>query len=324
MKRICAMLALLAALCLAALPVGAVVAVPDPFSYAADYANVLSEDTESYINEQNDSLYSKTGVQIAVVTVEFLDGQDIEDYAYYLFNEWCIGSAEYNNGALILLATAEENYYMLLGYGLDRAISAGQLQRILDDDMEPDFAVGNYDAAVKKSFDSLLALAADAGVGGEMEDDYGTGDNYVTDDDGVYVGSAIGNFLGTLCSIGGFMLVVGVIVLIFFASLMGGGGRPPRNPPPPPPGGFGGFGGFGGGYHRPRGGFGGHYGGFGGGGFGGHRGGGFGGHSGGFGGGGRSGGGFGGGRSGGFGGGGGGRSGGFGGGRSGGGGAGRR
>ena len=312
MKRFCAMLALLVALCLAALPASAVVAVPDPFSYVADYANVLTEDTESYINDQNDSLYSKTGAQIAVVTVEFLDGQDIEDYAYELFNEWGIGSAEYNNGALILLATAEENYYMLLGYGLDRAISAGQLQRILDDDMEPDFAVGNYDAAVKKSFDSLLALAADAGVGGAMEDDYGDGDNYVTDDDGTAVGMAVGHALGTLCSVAGFMLVVGVIVLIFLTVLMGSSGRPPRNPPPPPPGGFGGFGGFGGyggfggGYHRPRGGFGGHHGGFGGGGFGGHSGG------------------FGGGHSGGFGGGGGGRSGGFGGGRTGGGGAGRR
>ena len=316
MKRIGMCAALLLTLCFLALPVSAVVAVPDPFSYAADYADTLSADTESYINSENDSLYSKTGAQIAVVTVEFLDGQDIEDYAYDLFNEWGIGSSEYNNGALILLATAEENYYMLLGYGLDRVIAASQLQRILDDDMEPDFAVGNYDAAVKKSFASLLELVVDAGVGGEMEDDFGSGDNYVTDGEEISLsGGFFVGILGTVCSIGGFMLVVGVVVLIFFASMLGGGPRPPRNPPPP--GGFGGFGGFHGPHYRPRPP---HGGGFGGGGFGGHRGGGFGG--GGFGG--HSGGGFGGGRSGGFGGGGGGRSGGFGGGRSGGGGAGRR
>ncbi|MBP3388247.1 MAG: TPM domain-containing protein, partial [Clostridia bacterium] len=237
MKHMCAMLALLLALCLAALPVGAVVAVPDPFSYAADYANVLSEDTEGYINEENDSLYSATGAQIAVVTVEFLDGQDIEDYAYDLFNEWGIGSAKYQNGALILLATAEENYYMLLGYGLDRVIAASQLQRLLDDDMEPDFAVGNYDAAVKKSFASLLALVKRSGVGGEIEVEYDEGEEPSS-------GSFFSGLLGSVCCMAGFMLIVGLIVLIFISSLYGGGGhtRPPRNPPPP--GGVGGFGGF--------------------------------------------------------------------------------
>ncbi|MBQ5652923.1 MAG: TPM domain-containing protein, partial [Peptococcaceae bacterium] len=72
--------------------------------YVGDYANVLSEETERYIIEQNQALAGATGAQIVIVTVDFLDGMDIEDYAYTIFNDWGIGDAEKNNGLLLLLA----------------------------------------------------------------------------------------------------------------------------------------------------------------------------------------------------------------------------
>ena len=56
--------------------------------YVADYANVLQQDTKDDIVEKNAVLYEQTGAQIVVVTVDFLDGMAIEDYALELFNEW--------------------------------------------------------------------------------------------------------------------------------------------------------------------------------------------------------------------------------------------
>ena len=69
---------------------------PNPF-YAADFANVLNTDTEDYIIEQNGILEKFCGAQIVVVTTNFLDGMDIEDYAYKLFNDWGIGDEDENN-----------------------------------------------------------------------------------------------------------------------------------------------------------------------------------------------------------------------------------
>ena len=85
--------------------------------YVGDYANVLSEETERYIIEQNQALAGATGAQIVIVTVDFLDGMDIEDYAYTIFNDWGIGDAEKNNGLLLLLAIGEENYWAMQGKG---------------------------------------------------------------------------------------------------------------------------------------------------------------------------------------------------------------
>jgi len=131
--------------------------------YVADYANVLSEETEQAILETGDALRSAAGAEFVVVTVDFLNGADINDYAYALFNEWKLGDAERNNGLLLLLAIGEDDYYVMQGEGLERALSSGRLGTLLDDYLEPSFAAGNYDAAVKAFYGAVI---------GEFEDIY--------------------------------------------------------------------------------------------------------------------------------------------------------
>lgn len=138
-------------------PIGAMAVVEAPESvYVGDYANVLTEQTEQYIIAQNQTLSELTGAQIVVVTVDFLDGMEIEDYAYTIFNAWGIGDAEQNNGLLLLLAIGEENYYAMQGKGLEGVLSSGTLGDYLYDYLEADFAVGAYDAGVYKVFNAFL------------------------------------------------------------------------------------------------------------------------------------------------------------------------
>ncbi len=158
MKKLTRLTALL--LCAALLLAGAASAakVVDPTTeyYVADYADVLSDETEKYIIEMNDVLYEKTGGQIVVVTIEFLGGQNIEDYAYTLMNEWKIGSAEQNNGCLLLLVTGEANYWAMSGSGIQLSLTASLLAEYLSTYLEPDFQAKNYDAGVTKTFDNIL------------------------------------------------------------------------------------------------------------------------------------------------------------------------
>jgi len=132
------------------------VPAPSELFYVADFAGVLSGETTNYIIEQNDNLYLQTGAQIVVATVDFLDGAEIEDYAYTMFNQWGIGSEEKNNGILLLLVIGEENYWIVQGKGLEERLSSGLLGDLLYEYLEPDFAKGDYDAGVRKTFDALL------------------------------------------------------------------------------------------------------------------------------------------------------------------------
>ena len=149
--------AILAALLGAALLTGTAGAVVDPpeNTYVADYADVLTADTEQYIIEHNQTLNAATGGAIEVVTVDFLDGMDIADYAYELFNTWGIGDGEADNGLLLLLAIGEENYYAMPGAGIENALTASTLDDYLWTYLEADFAAGDYDAGVRQVFDAF-------------------------------------------------------------------------------------------------------------------------------------------------------------------------
>lgn len=278
--------------------------------YVADAANVLSSETVSHIVSQNETLTSKTGAAIVVVTVDFLDGKDIDDYATDLFNEWGIGDAERDNGLLILLAIGEDNYYALQGSGLESALPTSKLADYNDTYLEDHFAAGEYDSGVLELFDALydwfqseyVPYVSGDGNGQTNAAPAPVGDQVTT----VRRGFSVLRFLGVLL---GIAIVVLILAAAFSSGGRGGGGpvffvggprhrhhrRPPRGPRPPmggggprppagggrPPRPSGGRGSFGGGMSRGGGagrGFGGSFGG-------GHSGGFGGGHSGGFGGG---------------------------------------
>lgn len=134
----------------------AMVDISDDY-YITDQADVISSSTEEYIISQNAYLEDYcSGAQIVVVVVDFLDGMDIEDYAYRLFDDLDIGSSTEDNGILLLLTIGEENYWCMQGRGLESDLPASTIDDILYYDLEPDFAERAYDAGVKKVFDSLF------------------------------------------------------------------------------------------------------------------------------------------------------------------------
>ena len=146
--------ALILALAGASLPVFAGIPGPTDYFYVADYADVLSEPAEQSMLAGSEFLDSQYGAQIVVAAVNFTDGMDIEDYAYRMFNSWEIGSSS-DKGLLILLSIGDDNYWVMPGKGLESSLPASVIQNILDEKMEPSFAVQDYERAVLDSYDAF-------------------------------------------------------------------------------------------------------------------------------------------------------------------------
>ena len=292
-KRIISFIAALllcAAMCTGAY---ALVSPSDEF-YVTDSANVLSNETEQMIINYNGALEQQcSGAQIVVVTVDYLGGMYCDEYAYQLFNDWGVGSSEYNNGMLLLLAVQENKAWLAYGLGLNSLISSSDVDDMLDEYFWDDFDSGDYDEAVTALFKALLTWYDehyDSSTASAGQVQSGT---YSQPQDGYY--SSYGR---SSSSLGGIIRVI--VILLILSAIFGGGGRGRgggswlpwlllfgsrsnrgRNDrhdwPPRGGGGFGG-GGFGGGFGGHSGGFGGGRGGGFGGGFGGgsgHGGGGF-------------------------------------------------
>lgn len=270
LKRLSAVLLALLLTAASALAAPKVVQPTEDF-YVNDSANVLSDEVEGLIVLNNDKLYAACGAQIVFVTVPTTGTASIEDYAYTLFNDWDVGSSDKNNGILLLMAIDDDDYWLMQGKGLQDYITSGDLDDMLLNDLEPDFAAKDYSAGAEKLFTALF----DAVVGiynlnltldTTLYDDYRAvrAENVYTPPVSSSKSSGDG---------GGILLIVMIVIVIVLISAVnsrrrrrrawqGGVGmppprrrgptviiaprppRPPRPPmghePPPPP--FGGFG----------------------------------------------------------------------------------
>ncbi len=137
-------LLLLALVCMPAFAVD----FPKPTGLVNDFAYLLSDGTISQLETQLYVLAQDTKAEVAVVTIDSLEGASIEQYAADLFSAWKIGEKDQNNGVLFLIASAEHKARIEVGYGLEPVITDGRAGRILDNEVIPYFKEGDYDQGV--------------------------------------------------------------------------------------------------------------------------------------------------------------------------------
>ncbi|MGZ4820704.1 MAG: TPM domain-containing protein [Terriglobales bacterium] len=134
-----------------------------PHNYVTDLSQAIDGPTAERINDLCAEVEQKTGAQIAVVTVQSLDGRPIEDYAVDLFKHLGVGRKD-NRGVLLLVAPRERKYRFEVGYGLEPVINdarAGDIGRT----MVPFLRQNNYSAAAELAVQRVAGLiASDRGV----------------------------------------------------------------------------------------------------------------------------------------------------------------
>ncbi len=134
---------------------------PRPYNFVNDYANVISTPNENKLNSLAEEISSKTGAEIAVVTLVTLDGYPIEDVGLSIGRQWGVGKKDKNNGALIIVAPNEKKLRIEIGYGLEGAIPDSKAGRIRDELMIPEFKKGNIEQGIIYATDEVARLIAE-------------------------------------------------------------------------------------------------------------------------------------------------------------------
>lgn len=135
---------------------------PSYHGYVNDYANLIDLQKESQINLIISSLEENTSVEIAVLTVDDLDGLDIETYAVELFEKWKIGKRDLDNGILILVSKNDRQVRIEVGYGLEDKIPDLVANDIIENQMIPEFKKGNFGKGI---LDATGRIASIVGPG---------------------------------------------------------------------------------------------------------------------------------------------------------------
>lgn len=109
-----------------------------------DFAGMLTESEIANLEYTLVNYDNSTSTQIAIVTIPTLGEYPVEEYGIRLARKWQIGSAEKNNGILILVAQEERKIDIQTGWGIGPYISDVDANRILRVFITPKFKEGKY------------------------------------------------------------------------------------------------------------------------------------------------------------------------------------
>lgn len=122
-----------------------------------DYANVLSAQEKTQLEEKLIKYSDSTTTQIVVITIESLKNENINQLATNWGQKWGIGGTEKDdNGVIILLAKNERKIAINPGYGLEDRLTAGIGGEIIRNIIIPEFKAGSYYQGLDKGTDALF------------------------------------------------------------------------------------------------------------------------------------------------------------------------
>lgn len=123
--------------------------------YVVDNANMLDNSTKSDILNKGKELEENTAAQFVVVTINSLDGQDIESYSNDLLTSWGIGNKDNNNGVLLVVAKNDHKYRLEIGSGLEGTLTDSLCYDLLSRDIKPKFKDSKYNEGVSTLYSDV-------------------------------------------------------------------------------------------------------------------------------------------------------------------------
>ncbi|NBW28356.1 MAG: TPM domain-containing protein [Flavobacteriaceae bacterium] len=131
--------------------------IPKVQTSVYDYANLLSSEEKTKLEEKLVRYSDSTTTQIVVITIESLKGEDVSLLATNWGQKWGIGgTAKDDNGVVILLAKTEKKIAINPGYGVEDRLTAGIGGEIIRNVIVPEFKAGSFYNGLDKGTNEII------------------------------------------------------------------------------------------------------------------------------------------------------------------------
>jgi len=140
--------------------------VPALSAHVNDTAGMLSADERARLEQKLVDYERKTSRQFALLTIDSLDGDDLEGFSIRVAEAWKLGQKGQDNGLVLLVVKNDHKLRIEVGYGLEDRVPDVVASRIINERMVPRIRSGDNDGAVRAGVDALLtAIGSTPGKG---------------------------------------------------------------------------------------------------------------------------------------------------------------
>ena len=146
---LCALLWVLVCAASFATPASAEIKLPDFKGRITDEAGLLKPEDRDAIETQLKALEETSTDQVAVVTVNSLQGETIEDMGLALGRKWGIGQKDKDNGIVLIVAPNERKVRIEVGRKLEPQMTDALSSLIIQNGILPAFRRGDFSGGIR-------------------------------------------------------------------------------------------------------------------------------------------------------------------------------
>ncbi|NTW52879.1 MAG: hypothetical protein HGB22_09875 [Chlorobiaceae bacterium] len=132
-------------------------AVPALAGRVNDYAAMISPQARAVIDGKLKAIEEAESTQVALLTVDSLEGEPIEFFSIRVADAWKIGQKGKDNGILLIVSKNDRKTRIEVGLGLEGRLTDLQTGRIINDVMKPAFKSGDFDSGFIAGVDAIAA-----------------------------------------------------------------------------------------------------------------------------------------------------------------------
>lgn len=130
--------------------------VPAYQGYVTDQAQMLSPASKQKLERALQSFDRSDSTQVAVLTIDSLEGDSLEDFSIRTVEKWGIGRKGKDNGVLLLVVKNDRKIRIEVGRGLEGVLTDLLSGRIIDRIITPYFKAGRFDQGIEAGLAAII------------------------------------------------------------------------------------------------------------------------------------------------------------------------
>jgi uncharacterized protein len=138
------------------IPIALALEVPHYKGYVNDYADMISPQIEAKLERALQSFDLTDSTQVAVLTINSLEGDSIEEFSIRTVDKWKVGQKGKDNGVLLLVSQKDRKIRIEVGRGLEPVLTDLLSGRIIDTVLTPYFKAGRLNEGFEAGIAAII------------------------------------------------------------------------------------------------------------------------------------------------------------------------